>query len=239
MITSVQAQQIAQIVSPIYTAFLAQYDFDTYPAANYHRYKTIYSSLQIPNTEIYNSLVWKWGHVGKDNFPSAHQRLIRRVEELWPEYVKARRKSPRRSFSAEETFQWWAYTLPLKTTRYITVAYITHLIHHAENIPIIDQHNFRAMNTLIRRVRSDHVAKSKPSRFDDIIMLKEFMFAILGYLPNTTFGELDRFLMMFGKSAKPRKPSKQRNIEMPKESKNRTSKQTIAGRPPRLERMRP
>ncbi|MBU6206012.1 MAG: hypothetical protein KJS45_11570 [Bacteroidetes bacterium] len=30
--------------------------------------------------------------------------------------------------------------------RYITIAFITHLVHHSKGIPIIDQRNFRAMN---------------------------------------------------------------------------------------------
>jgi hypothetical protein len=43
--------------------------------------------------------------------------------------------------------------------RYITVSFITHLIHHNE-IPIIDQHNFRAMNFLENKFNLENSKKS-------------------------------------------------------------------------------
>mgnify|MGYP006178047015 CR=1 FL=1 len=86
-----------------------------------------------------------------------------------------------------------------KKTRYITVAYLTHLIHHHANIPIIDQHNFRAMNDLLNKAQGSSFSKKKPSNWNDILVLKNFMLSLQEYLPQYSFAELDRFLMMFGR----------------------------------------
>lgn len=40
--------------------------------------------------------------------------------------------------------------------------------------PIIDQHNFRGMNALLRKLRPAMRIKKKPSNWADIINLKDF-----------------------------------------------------------------
>jgi len=100
-------------------------------------------------------------------------------------------------FTPEATFQWWDKRLG--RLRYITSAYLTHLIHPL-HVPIIDQHNFRAMNHL----RQASSAKNKPSNWSDIVQLKLFLKeASERYQrPETDF---DKYLMMYGRALKPRK----------------------------------
>jgi hypothetical protein len=204
-ITDTEAIQIAKSISSIYRHHLANYSFDKYPAPDYLRYKSAYSALQIPNTEIKASLIWKWGHFGKNNFPAKQQLLIKRVEALWPKYITESSRGRVSPSSSADTFRWWRDKLPL--TSYITAAFITHLVHHAERVPIIDQHNFRAMNFLICNIQQRPFNDRPPRTFIDIMSLKAFMTAILKHLSKTNFGELDRFLMMYGKSIKLLKPS--------------------------------
>lgn len=203
-ITGNEAKQIAELISPIFNQHLAKYSFTKYPAVDYARFKEAYSKLSIPNKEIHGSLVWKWGHVGKDNFPPQQKELIKKIEKLWPEYVESKDRA-----TAKDTFIWWKAKLPI--TSYITVAYITHLVHHRDPLPIIDQHNFRAMNHFIKQVKSAHKANKTPSSWDDVSRLKSFMAGVLEHLPGKNFDELDRFLMMYGRSIKQRKPKKQKN----------------------------
>lgn len=202
-LTNAEAIAIAGTISPIFTLHLAKYSFTKYPSADYARYKSVYASKSASNAEVHASLVWKWGHVGKDNFPEAQLKLIRTVENLWPEYVQAKE-----CIGAKETFAWWRSHLP--KTAYITAAYITHLVHHADPLPIIDQHNFRAMNSLIRAVRPTHVATSIPRTWQDIEDMQSFISEILVHLPGKSAEELDRFLMMYGRSIKLKKPKKPR-----------------------------
>lgn len=202
-LTSTEAIAVAEIIAPIFELHLSKYSFTKYPAQEYAKYKSVYAGKSVSNVEVHASLVWKWGHVGKDNFPQAQLKLIHKVEELWPEYIQTKECK-----SANETFAWWRLNLP--KTAYITAAYITHLVHHADPLPIIDQHNFRAMNSLIRAVRPEHVAKSVPRNWQDIEDIQSFISAVIIHFPGRSAEEIDRFLMMYGRSIKVKKPRKTR-----------------------------
>jgi hypothetical protein len=193
-ITQNETNQIVARITPIFNQVLNEYDFGKYPAADYDRFKTSFAGLTNLNNDIADAMTWKWGHWGKQNYPQHHKNLIVEIQSLWPQYVGAFNKN-----TSEQTFQWWRGRLNRQTT-YITIAYITHLIHHQEPLPIIDQHNFRAMNSLLGCVRQPMRSKKKPSNWNDIIALKNFMSSIQAALPQRTFSELDRFLMMYGRN---------------------------------------
>lgn len=192
-ITEQESVQVAAIVGPIFDQVTADYDFSKYPAADYLRFKNSFSSLDIENHDIEDSLLWKWGHWGKPNYPQKHRDLIAEIQALWPRFV-----SSGSGDSSRRTFDWWSQQLN-KPTRYISVAYMTHLVHYTEPLPMIDQHNYRAMNSLLGAVRPLHSGKKKPSQWADIVELKQFMTSILHWLEDLSFEELDRFLMMYGK----------------------------------------
>lgn len=52
-----------------------------------------------------------------------------------------------------------------KSVRYITIAFITHLVHHFKGIPIIDQHNFRAMNYFTNNLYHSHILATNKAYF--------------------------------------------------------------------------
>jgi hypothetical protein len=194
-ITKNETNQIVARIAPIFQQVLNEYDFRKYPAADYARFKASFTALANPNNDISDAMIWKWGHWGKPNYPQRHQDLITEIQGLWPQYVNSFKNN-----TSEQTFLWWRSHLNRQTT-YITVAYITHLVHHQEPLPIIDQHNFRAMNSLLGCVRQPTRSKKKPSNWNDIIALKHFMTSIHAALPQQkTFSELDRFLMMYGRN---------------------------------------
>ena len=194
-INQTEAQQIARFIFSCFNQVSQQYDFKKYPKWVYDRCKLKFSALNPANQDIHDALVWKYGDWGKSNFPATHRNLISEVQELWQEFTETGNHH-----SPHDTFQWWQSKWP--KTRYITIAFITHLIHHNSAIPIIDQHNFRAMNNLIAMVRKNHSYKKAPSFWQDISDLKDFMCALLPHLNNMNISELDRFLMMWGKSVK-------------------------------------
>ena len=104
--------------------------------------------------------------------------------------------------SAVENFDWWCTKFgKRKSTKFITIAFITHLIHN-EEIPIIDQHNYRALNFFTNNLSLSSTFKKRPSNWNDIIKLKQFTDTILPHLNNTNPQDFDKFLMMFGKSIK-------------------------------------
>ncbi|KKO46571.1 hypothetical protein WG68_04520 [Arsukibacterium ikkense] len=185
-------ENIAKIVEPIFDATLNLYDFSKYPSSVYNEAKEHFPKLTVSNELIERSLLWKWGHVKKDNYPQKHKELIAEIQAFWPEFKANLTNDP------ELTFNWWQKKL-VKKTRYISIAYLTHLIHNQSNLPIIDQHNFRAMNDLFIRAGHDFLPKKKPSNWDDIVALKKFMAALQLYFPKRSFAEIDRFLMMYGR----------------------------------------
>lgn len=192
-INQTEAQQIAQFILSCFSQISKKYDFKKYPKCVYDRCKLKFSALNPDDQDIHDALVWKYGHWGKPNFPPAHCKLIQEVQKLWPQFIKTGNHH-----SPYGTFQWWKSKFP--KNRYITVAFITHLIHHNSAIPIIDQHNFRAMNTLIDIVKKNYSYKKAPSSWQDMLDLKAFMAILLPHLNNVDMSELDRFLMMWGKS---------------------------------------
>ena len=195
-INQTEAKQIAGFIFSCFNQISKKYDFKKYPKCVYGRCKLKFSALNPGNQDIHDALVWKYGHWEKSNFPKAHRKVIREVQNLWPQFIKTGNHH-----SPEGTFQWWQSKIKRPKTRYITVAFITHLIHHKSAIPIIDQHNFRAMNTLIAGVKN-HKYKKAPSSWQDILDLKFFMNKLLPHLNNVDVSELDRFLMMWGKIVK-------------------------------------
>lgn len=189
-----EAKQIASRIAPIFDQVIGEYNFKQYPAQEYRRFKELFSSLNCQDNDIADALIWKWGHWGKPNYPLRHRALIMEVQRLWPKFLANADLS-----SPKKTFDWWTTSL-VRKTRYITVAYITHLIHHNAPLPIIDQHNFRAMNELINCSRPGRKAKKKPSTWSDIQDLKSFMTLVCDSMPGLEFGDLDRFLMMYGRN---------------------------------------
>ena len=188
-------QRITDEVKTTYTSHFELYSFKKYPALDYESFKNTFSTLA-EKVDLLAALLWKWGHWGKDDFPSKQKSLIGEIESLWPVF-RGWALSAGDQFTPEATFQWWDKRLG--RLRYITSAYLTHLIHPLQ-VPIIDQHNFRAMNHLWQ-IPS---AKKKPSTWCDIVRLKHFLHEASKRFqrPETEF---DKYLMMYGRALKPPK----------------------------------
>lgn len=187
-----------QFINQHFDFFVKQYDEKKYPPQIYNTAKINFSSFTANEEIIKLALEWKWGHIGKPNYPNKHKLLIKEIINEWENF----NKSTHDKKSADKNFEWWKNKLGGKTsTRFITIAFITHLIHN-EEIPIIDQHNYRALNFFTNNLSLSSNFKKRPSNWNDITKLKEFTYTILLQLNNKTPQDLDKFLMMFGKSIK-------------------------------------
>ena len=89
---------------------------------------------------------------------------------------------------------------------YVSSAFLVHLLFPAE-MPIIDQHNFRAMNHLLKAVRPGWTHRQTPSNYADLINLQAFAQELLENW--SSFGHtapckrnLDKFLMAYGRFIK-------------------------------------
>ena len=187
-----------QFINQHFDFFVNQYDENKYPPQIYHTAKKRFSSLSADEETIKLALEWKWGHINKNNYPKTHKQLITEIINEWENFKKSNAEKK----LADKNFEWWKNKLNGKSsTRFITIAFITHLIHN-EEIPIIDQHNYRALNFFTNNLSLSSTFKKRPSNWNDIIKLKQFTDTILPHLNNTNPQDFDKFLMMFGKSIK-------------------------------------
>jgi len=184
-------------ISKSFDYYVDLYDSKKYPENVYKKARIVFSSKKSTNLEISNALNWKYGNLVKINFPKSHKLLIIEVENAWKHFVDSKAKD-----SPSSTFEWWKERLANgKSRRFVTVAFITHLIHYRKGIPIIDQHNFRAVNYFTNNSVLSPDAKKNPSNWDDIESLNGFVTEISKSL-NKKVEDVDKFLMMFGKELK-------------------------------------
>jgi hypothetical protein len=202
-LSSAEASQIVKAIRPRFDEFASQYDTKKYWPEVYQR---VGQEFRQPRTvapeTLREALLWKYGHLRKPAIPPAHERLISHLQQGWPAAVAALPKTPEDAFVAlDREFGG--------KTRFITVAFLLHLLHPSK-VPIIDQHNFRAVNAIMVDVRPTWKSRRQPSQYADIMFVAAFMEAVLQEwvtrdpesAPNAR--ELDKFLMMYGKAIKER-----------------------------------
>jgi hypothetical protein len=198
-----EAWQIVKAIGPRFAEYASQYDTKKYWPEVYERVGQEFRQPEAvgPST-LRDALLWKYGHLRKPAIPPAHERLISRLQRGWPAAVAALPNAPEDAFVAlDRDFGG--------KTRFITVAFLLHLLH-PRKVPIIDQHNFRAVNALMAGVRPTWKTRRQPSQYTDISLVAAFMEAVLAAwvlrAPESAPSgrDLDKFLMMYGKAIKER-----------------------------------
>ena len=141
-----EAWQIAKAIRPRFAEYMTQYDTKKYWPVVYERVRREFRQPErmAPGT-LRDALLWKYGHLGKPAIPPAHELLISQLQRGWPAVVTALLGTPHDAFIAiDRDFGG--------KNRFITVAFLLHLLL-PRKVPIIDQHNFRAVNALLASVR--------------------------------------------------------------------------------------
>lgn len=187
-----------QFINQHFDFFVEQYNEKKYPPNIYETVRKNFSNFTADAETIKLALELKWGHINKNNYPKTHKQLITEIINEWDNFIEsnADKKSP------VENYDWWCTKFgKRKSTRFITIAFIIHLVHN-EEIPIIDQHNYRALNFFTNNLSLPSSFKKRPTNWTDIIKLKEFTDTILPHLNNKNPQDFDKYLMMYGKSIK-------------------------------------
>jgi hypothetical protein len=200
-LSDAEASQLVKAIMPRFREFVILYDTKKYWPEVYQGVRRQFRHpVRVNPVAIRDALLWKYGHLGKPAIPPAHEVLISEVQTAWR--ATARRLPP----TPQEAFGVLDRRFGGKT-RFITVAFLLHLLH-PRTVPIIDQHNFRAFNSLLLSVRPSWQVRKHPSTYTDIARLSAFMDALLKAwsrqsprsVPRPR--ELDLFLMMYGKAIK-------------------------------------
>jgi len=201
-LSDVEAWQIVQAIKPRFAEFASQYDTKKYWPDVYERVSRAFlEPKQVGPATLREALLWKYGHLGKPAIPPAHERLISQLQRGWPGSAVAFTTTADSFGALDREFGG--------KTRFVTVAFLLHLLRPRE-VPIIDQHNFRAVNALMVEVRPSWAIRRTPSRYGDVVLIASFMTAVIEAWSqresNTAPSrrDLDKFLMMYGKAIKAR-----------------------------------
>jgi hypothetical protein len=182
--------------------YVSSYDERTYPPNALEDFRVAFGAPELVTAEtISRALRWKYGkHLRNGQIPKHQREVIQRVAEIWPDYVSA--GAPLQ----EAGFAWWRNVLP--PTSYITYSFLMHL-RSPSRVPIIDQHNFRAVHHYLDRARlaiPDEFKGRTPRRWEHITLIADFISVVRDAWPNGKAGgrpsahDVDRFLMMRGKA---------------------------------------
>lgn len=182
-----------------FASVVAQYDESKYPPAVLEGLRSLFSRPKLVQPEdISLALRWKFGHLAKANFPKSHRALAERIGQKWREQPILWSATP------EETLSRWREA---GEDSYITICFLLHLV--APDLwPILDQHNFRAVQHLLRAAGVSVASKRAPSNSEDLRLVRDFSHGIrLVWRRATSMqapseGDIDRYLMMLGKSLK-------------------------------------
>lgn len=193
-----EVADIIGFIRPIFRQHHGRFDSTKYPDAAYKAFSAAFQTpVKVLPQHMSDALIWKYGHSTKrdrSKIPRSHKALIFRLSAVW----QARAGT---FVTPEAAFECLHRT---EGVAYITSAFLTHLTFPSK--PIIDQHNFRAMNDLLRRVRPGAKIRLGPPRsYQDLLNLQNFMAAVLGGWPNSDppcERDFDKFLMAYGKSIK-------------------------------------
>lgn len=185
-----------RLIQEDFEFYFNKYEHEKYPKDIYINFRNSFSNVNPTQQQIRNAINWKFGNLNKKNSPTSHKELIKEIIDWWPLFQLSNER-----LSILDTFNWWKMKLANGgRKRFITIAFITHLVHHKKNLPIIDQHNFRAMNYLSGNLQS----KKYPSCWYDIEKLTEFITEI-SKVNKKKRDAIDKYLMMFGKAIKKNK----------------------------------
>lgn len=197
-----EAVRIAALISSDLRDYVGRYDTRKYPPEVYDRIRRAFSVPKgVTRADIETAILWKYGHLGKSGYPKHHVGLIQDVQKLWPAFLRSGSMRP------DAMREFWANELG-RPKAFITIAFLVHLLHQ-HDLPIIDQHNYRAVNYYMTKVRRSWVSRRMPRHMDDLRLVAEFIKSVQSAWPSgahhPSARDLDKYLMMFGKALKARR----------------------------------
>ena len=199
-LTDSETETVIRDVAAEFQRFVDRYDERKYPPAELDRLRVAFRRPEtLTAADIEAALVWKYGHTGKTNYPDHQRRLAARIAKLWPIHAMSSDED------AAAALQRWQRLLG--PTSFITVCFLLHLAS-PETLPILDQHNFRSVNFHLTKADGRPARREKPGRFADLILVRDFIELVRSNWsrwadqPTPSVTQIDRYLMMHGKSLK-------------------------------------
>ncbi len=186
---------ILRKIDCFYTELLGKYEEEKYNEQEYERLCTLFQAPRdITRRNIEDALAWKYGKTHENLLKNKkYEGVINSFVDGWPSFLKEG------ITSGDDAFNYWSESIG---SSFISVAFIAHLIHPSE-IPIVDQHTFRAVRYFLGQVGFRHGIRKVPGSLEEIHTLKKFVHSFAAW-KNVSLREFDKYLMMFGKHVAPR-----------------------------------
>lgn len=178
-----------------YTELLGKYEEEKYNEQEYERLCAAFKSPEnINRKHIEDALAWKYGKTHENLLKNPkYESVISSFVDGWPSFLEES------AASGDAVFNYWSERIG---SSFISVAFVAHLIYPSE-IPIVDQHTFRAIRYFLGQVGFTHSVRKVPGSLKEIHTLKEFV-SSFAKRKNVCQREFDKYLMMFGKHVAPR-----------------------------------
>jgi hypothetical protein len=186
---------ILQKIDCFYNELIGKYDDEKYNEREYERLLAAFNSPRnIHRKDLEDALAWKYGKTHENLLKNPkYEGIISSFADGWPSFLEEG------ATSGDDVFNYWSERIG---SSFISVAFISHLIYPSE-VPIVDQHTFRAIRYFLGQVGFNHGVRKVPGSLREIHTLKEFVNSF-SRKKKASLREFDKYLMMFGKHIAPR-----------------------------------
>ncbi len=186
---------ISRKIDCFYHELLAKYEDEKYDENEYSRLCNIFKSYNtVTQRNIEDALAWKYGKTHENLLKNPkYESVIASLVEGWEDFVKENISS------GDAVFGYWNERIG---SSFVSLAFIAHLVDPTE-IPIVDQHTFRAIRYFLGLVDYKHEIRKVPGSLNEIHKLRDFV-SLFSASRNVSHREFDKYLMMFGKHVAPK-----------------------------------
>ncbi|GMV23511.1 MAG: hypothetical protein AMXMBFR57_34600 [Acidimicrobiia bacterium] len=194
-ITPAQARKLVELIQRDFDKVSEKYDTRKYPPGVLRLLRDRMSTGRAEAAAMELAVMWKYGHLGKPNYPASHKQL---ADRLWRQWQKAPLvRGPKQA----EVFGAWQRAFP---TAFVTVCFLQHLVEPART-PILDRFNLKAVAHLLDQVGNDTRVNKAPRSLSDLEAVRTCISTVRRHWKSVTretapsFDKMDRYLMMKGK----------------------------------------
>jgi hypothetical protein len=196
-LTKTQENKISKKIDWFYGEIIDKYDESKYDEEEYARLKRVFSDpFDVDYYDLKHALMWKYGKSTEKSFNKnkSHLGTVRTLNNNWKAFASQKLRAGESQFNFLMS--------KAKSTQYISIAFICHLLSPGK-VPIIDQHNYRALRYFLMDSGYKKTMKGSASNWEDIVLLKDFINRFTRG-KNRSKRDFDKYLMMFGKHVAPR-----------------------------------
>lgn len=203
-----QKNRISKKIGYFYEEIKLKYESKKYDEDKYAELRELFQDIGAIDEDVIcedltdSALAWKYARTVDDLRANGQYTEVRySLYDNWEEFkLKEWQERP----SGKAIFNYWFEEVDYPIS-FITAAFIAHLCR-PNQVPIVDQHNLRAVRYFLSDVNAENNLTQNPNTWEEIRTVKKFI-RTFSADRNVSVRDLDKYLMMFGKHVAPSKDS--------------------------------